>query len=162
MATSDRYTFDNESSIPPGIASAIRGVIAGWDVLPGDDWRDHCTDDVEVTLAGQYAHGLDATKAMRDGTFDATKGPLTRVQHSLKDVYLKAAPPSEGTRTDVFFTGKVTYTVLGGKELSEDFATFYELKSVGQDQYKVKTMRIYIDTAALGEALKALQQAASA
>lgn len=44
------------------------------------------------------------------------------------------------------------------KVLAEDFATFYALQSVGPDQYKVKTMRIYIDTAALGAALAELQK----
>lgn len=44
------------------------------------------------------------------------------------------------------------------KVVSEDFATYYALKSVGPNQYKVKTMRIYIDTAALGLALSELQK----
>lgn len=157
MATRDPYTFDNESSIPPGIGDAIRGVIKGWDIVPGDAWRDHCTQDVDVILAGQHAHGLDATKTMRDSTFDATNGPITKVSHDLKNVYLKAAFPVEDTTKDVFFTGTVKYTI-GGKEVSEDFATFYELQSAGPGQYKVKTMRIYIDTAALGQAMLELHK----
>lgn len=115
MAIHDRYIFDNEASIPPGIAAAIQGVISEWDILPGDGWADYCTDDVEILLAGQHATGIEATKTMRDSTFNATHGPLVKVQHNLKDVYLKAASANEGTTTDVFFTGTVAYTVLGGK-----------------------------------------------
>lgn len=115
MAINDRYIFDNEASIPPGIADAIRGVISGWDIVPGDAWSDYCTDDVEILLAGQHAQGIEATKTMRDGTFNVDHGPLVHVQHSLKDVYLKATSAAEGTTTDIFFTGTVVYTVLGGK-----------------------------------------------
>lgn len=115
MAIHDRYIFDNEASIPPGIAAAIQGVISNWDILPSDGWADFCTDDVEILLAGQHAQGFQATKTMRDSTFNVTNGPLVGVQHTLQDVYLKATSAAEGATTDVFFTGTVVYTVLGGK-----------------------------------------------
>lgn len=157
-APDDRYTFSNESSVPPGIVTTIRGMIVNWDKIPSYDWAAWCTDDFVITLGGQRAQGLESAKAMRGATCDAVKGPLTHVQHTLRDVYLKAGGSSADGRSEVVFTGTVRYTVSGGKVVQEDFATTFDLLGTGKDQYKIKTARIYIDTAALGQAMAELQK----
>lgn len=166
MAHSDDYTFNNESSIPPGIADTIRDTFINWDIIPSDAWQATCTDDFDIVLAGQHANGLDAAKAMRDAMFHATNGPLTNVQHNLKDVYIQpraATKEQSAEGTHVIFTGTVTYTVLGGKTVAEEFANAAELqRQQGNEvRYKVKTARIYIDSVALGQALAELQKPSS-
>ena len=153
----DRYIFSNESDIPPGITTTIRGMLVNWDTLPSYDWAAYCTDDFDITLGSQRAQGLDAAKAMRGATCDPTNGPLTHIQHTLREVYLKAGGSPEG-RSDIVFTGTVRYTVTGGKEVQEDFATTFELLGTGKDEYKIKTARIYIDMSMLGQALAELQK----
>jgi hypothetical protein len=127
MAQDDTYTFANESSIPPGIADTIRGMIVNWDKIPNYDWVAFCTNDFDFTLGVLATEGLEADKAMGGVMFHVTNGPITHCQHKLKDVYLKTGTSPSGF-TSVAFTGTVSYTIMSGKDFQEAFATTFELR----------------------------------
>ncbi|ETN45395.1 uncharacterized protein HMPREF1541_09226 [Cyphellophora europaea CBS 101466] len=156
MADGERYTFANAAAAPAGIADTIRTMIEGWDAM-GESWREVCHPDIDFTLGNIHTVGVDAAAASRASTFHPTNGPLTNVSHVLKELYPKAGHP-DGATQDVVFTGTVTYTVLGGKDMVEDFATFYRLLKQSEGTYKIKTARIYINTVALTQAMAELQK----
>ena len=163
MATSrDRYQFENQSSIPPAVSNVVVTLLKNWDIITDTThaYLAAFAPDATLELSPHKATGHEQIRGMREATTHPVNGPITHVQHTFGRLYVLAGDGLEKP-TSINCTGSVEYTV-GGKVYPEGFSTTFDLVKDGQGGYKIKYARIFIDNAALTDAMMALAPASAA
>jgi hypothetical protein len=149
--TRDRYTFDNEAEIPPGVSEVISLLLRNWDRTDDEThaYLHAFSADATLELPPNKVTGHDAIRAMRNSIIHPVNGPVTHVAHTFYRVYIMAGNEGKAEKMNISFTGSVDYTVRGGKVATQLFSTTFDLIAVGKDEYKVQFATIYTDNAPL-------------
>jgi hypothetical protein len=155
------YTFENEDSIPPGVAKLLRVLLQNWDKTDDEThaYLDAFTPDGTLDLPPNCVTGHDAIRAMRNSIIHPINGPVTKVDHWFGRLYI--LPDSETAdhskrgkrKIDTCMTGAVEYTVRGGKVVRQEFSTRFNLVAVGEDEWKLQYAKIYQDNTPLMAAI---------
>ena len=161
----DRYTFANQSSIPPPLYKPIHTLLSNWDKTADAThaYLNAFSETATLDLPPNKSTGLEAIRALRNGLIHPTNGPVIGVQHTFERVYVLFGD-DKGDNMNVAMTGRVEYTVRGGKKVEQEFATTFDLVPVdekvevqvektgeGEDkrEWKIEYAKIYSDNAPL-------------
>lgn len=158
----DRYTFENNVSIPPAIAKVVADLLRQWDNCHDTDhnYLKCFAEDATLNLAPNSATGHHAIRDMRNYAIHPERGLITACQHTLHRLYILAGDqPGQGV--NVAFTSRVEYTI-GGKPYPEEFSTTFDLVGNEKKGYVVKYARIYLDNVNIGKAMSELVPNATA
>jgi hypothetical protein len=154
------YTFENEDSLPPGVARLLRVLLQNWDKTDDEThaYLDAFTPNGTLDLPPNCVTGHDAIRGMRNSIIHPTNGPVTKVDHWFGRLYIlpefQTADSSKGPKKmDTCMTGAVEYTVRGGKVVRQEFSTRFDLVAVGDDEWKVQYAKIYQDNTPLMAAI---------
>ena len=167
----DRYTFANQSSIPAPLYTPIHTLLSNWDKTADAThaYLNAFSPTATLDLPPNKSTGLEAIRALRNSLIHPTNGPVIGVQHTFERVYVLFGD-DKGDKMNVAMTGRVEYTVRGGKKVEQEFATTFDLVPVdekgavqvekergGEDntkgEWKIEYAKIYSDNAPLMGAL---------
>ena len=172
MAPTPSYTFHNQSHLPSPLYNPIHHLLSNWDKT--DDTKHSYlsafTSTAILDLPPNRVSGHLEISKLHDSLIHPIIGPVIGVAHVFGSVYFEAgqkltitnlkldkAGDSTSEQVNVLITGTVTYTVLGGREVEQDFATVFDLVGEG-GEYKIACAKVYQDSKGLMAAVGELGQ----
>jgi hypothetical protein len=154
MSNRDPYTFVNGDKIPKPVLQVITTILKSWD-MPQTDYRyvSMFKRDGALHVLAEPTKGEEGLRRLHDNMINAEKGPVVDLQHKLDRIF--TMPGETEDKTEVMFTGTVTYVLVDGKRITTEFATWMVLSASEEVGGALRTeyLRVFSDTSELTTAI---------
>ncbi|KAL2417867.1 hypothetical protein ABEF95_003838 [Exophiala dermatitidis] len=104
MSNRDPYTFQNQSTIPEPMITAIHGILKSWDIASTDHtYLNHFhSDGILHVITAEPTKGAAAIKKLHDTMLNPRTGPVVKLQHFCDKVFLMpgrvdSSPPASAS-----------------------------------------------------------------
>lgn len=160
MASKDKYTFENESSVPPNIAKQLRLLYSSWDDKNTDhSYLNFFSPDAILSFSpNTEARGRDGIRSFRDGMINPEKGPVVELEHTVKTCWLPAGGFTDG-KQEVVITGSIWYKLKNGRKVGGPFSSLAVFADNEQGVPESTFYQVYLDTLDFNNAVKEMYEA---
>jgi hypothetical protein len=160
MTSRDKYTFENESSVPPAISKQLRVLYSSWDDMNSDhSYSTFFSENAHLSFSPtSEAKGRDGIRAFRDGMINAEKGPVVELEHTVKTCWLPAGGFIDG-KQEVIITGSIWYKLKNGRKVGGPFSSLAVFEDNDQGVPECSFHQVYFDTLDFTNAVKEMYEA---
>ncbi|KAK5560800.1 hypothetical protein LTR46_001108 [Exophiala xenobiotica] len=160
MTSKDKYTFENESFVPPQITEQLRLLYSSWDAIDTDhSYVNFFAPNAHLSFSpGQDAHGRDGIREFRGKMIHPENGPVVELEHTLKTCWSPMGGFVDG-KQEVIITGDIWYKLKNGRKVGGPFSSLAVFANNNKGVPESTFYQVYLDTLEFNNAVLEMYKA---